>query len=208
MERVLEPELLDQLDPADPDAVRSRRDLVWINWLMATERWMLSQLNVVPDPVDTVVELGAGEGRLLSKVHQRFPAVRCIGYDLVRRPIGLPNEIEWVSGDFFGNLDSMPLGKGTVVLANLILHHFDTEEVVQLKDAFASVGTLLLVEPDRSCVSLSLGWLLLPFVGRVTRFDMMTSIRAGFAKGELERVFEKNCVRENVWLGGRRLHLR
>ena len=68
MERVLEPELLDQLDPADPDAVRSRRDLLWINWLMATERWMLSQLNVVPDPVDTVVELGAGEGFLLTKI--------------------------------------------------------------------------------------------------------------------------------------------
>lgn len=77
-----------------------------------------------------------------------------------------------------------------------------------MKEAFAQVDSLILVEPDRSNVSLWFGRLLLPFVGRVTRLDMMTSIRAGFAKGELEELFVKRCVAQNVWLWGRRVHLR
>ncbi|MGB0416405.1 MAG: hypothetical protein ACPGKS_06120 [Coraliomargarita sp.] len=208
MERILEPELLDQLDPADPDAVRSRRDLSLINRLMATEGWILSRLKTLVGSVDTVIEFGAGEGRLLSKVHQRFPGLRCVGYDLVPRPNGLPLGIEWASGDFLKDFDSMALGKRTVIVANLILHHFDGDQLEQMKEAFAQVDSLILVEPDRSNVSLWFGRLLLPFVGRVTRLDMMTSIRAGFAKGELEELFVKRCVAQNVWLGGRRVHLR
>ena len=206
-ERLLEPELLDQLDPTDPEAVRSRRDLVWINRLMATEGWILSQLGKLVESTDTVIELGAGEGLLLSKVQRGFPKLRCLGYDLTPRPAELPGEIEWVSGDFMGKLDSMPLGDRTVVLANLILHHFDAADLERMREVFGQAGALLLVEPDRSKLSLWLERCILPFVGPVTRSDMMTSIRAGFAKGELEGIFGKQVIEESIWLGGRRLLL-
>ncbi|WP_148216319.1 class I SAM-dependent methyltransferase [Coraliomargarita akajimensis] len=208
VERVLEPELLDQLNPQDRAAQRSRRDLLLINQLMRTDAWLLGQLRRIVSSVDTVIELGAGEGHLLGKVSECFPQLRCVGYDLVPRPDNLDESIEWVSGDFMMSLDSMPIGERTVVLANLIVHHFDEGALERMRAAFEGVGALLLVEPDRSRASIWLGRLLLPFVGPVTRADMLISIRAGFARGELEARFRKRCITESCWLGGRRLVLK
>ena len=207
MERILEPELLDHMDPADPAAVRSRADLLFINRLMGTERWMLRQLSNVKGDVDTVIELGAGEGRLLEAIHRRFPSLHCIGYDLVARPPGLSSQVRWECGDFMEHLDANILNVRTVVVANLILHHLDRDQLERLRVAFAKLACVLAVEPDRSPMSLGLARLLLPFVGSVTRLDMMTSIRAGFQGGELGKLLGKEPVEECVWLGGRRVTL-
>lgn len=207
MERLLEPEILDQLDPADPAALRSRADLRWINRLMGTQAWMLKQLAMLARDVDTVIELGAGEGHLLNAVHRQYPNLRCVGYDLVRKPDSVAAGVDWVSGDFMQGLDRMPLGPRTVVLANLILHHLDALQLEAIRAAFAEIACWLIVEPDRSRRSLWLGWSLLPFVGAVTRADMMTSIRAGFCAGELGSVLGRHRAEESVWLGGRRVRL-
>ena len=207
LERILEPELLDHMDPADPAAVRSRADLLFINRLMGTERWMLLQLARVVTDVDTVIELGAGEGRLLQAIHLRFPSLRCIGYDLIARPPGISSEVCWECGDFMEHMDSSILNGRTVVVANLILHHLNRDQLEQLRLAFEKLACVLVVEPDRSAMSLGLARLLLPFVGSVTRLDMMTSIRAGFKVGELGKLLGKEPVEESVWLGGRRVKL-
>ena len=44
MLRQVLPELLDHLQADDPEAIRSRRDLRVINFLMGNERWILSSL--------------------------------------------------------------------------------------------------------------------------------------------------------------------
>ena len=38
--RVVIPELLDHLPADEPEALRSRRDLRRVNWLMGNERWL------------------------------------------------------------------------------------------------------------------------------------------------------------------------
>ena len=64
MERVVEPEILDELSGDDPRALRSRRDLRLINFLMGNERWILKQVR----SADSMVELGAGDGSLTRKL--------------------------------------------------------------------------------------------------------------------------------------------
>ncbi|MEO0508587.1 MAG: class I SAM-dependent methyltransferase [Verrucomicrobiota bacterium] len=208
MERIIEPEILDHLDPLDPEAQRSRADLNWINRLMATRGWMLRKLDAISPEVDAVIELGPGDGLLLNAVHQRFPEIRCIGYDFVERPDSVAPGIEWVSGDFMDKLDTMPVNQGTVILANLILHHLHRDQLEQLRDSISKAAMLIAVEPDRSRTSLWLGQILRPFVGRVTRSDMMVSICAGFGRGELAEIFQRTSQMESVWLGGRRVVLR
>lgn len=207
MERHVQPEILDRLDRQDPEAIRSRADLRRINRLMGTERWILKQLASIRGEIDTVLEIGAGEGRLLTAIHQREGGIRCIGYDLVERPGALPSGVEWVSGDFLDALADMPLGPRTAVVADLILHHFEEAALGRIRAAFSEAAYLFVVEPDRSRLALFLGRCLLPFVGRVTRSDMITSIRAGFAKGEIGQILGKRTASESVWLGGRRVRL-
>jgi hypothetical protein len=175
---------------------------------MGTDRWIIPQIGSISEQVDTVIELGAGEGHLLKRVKQHFPALECIAYDLLERPAAVPESIEWHSGNFVDQLETMKLGRKTAVLACLILHHLTAEELVRLGLALRDASALIAVEPDRSKLSLSLGRLLLPFVGEVTRADMITSIRAGFSRRELAHLLDRESISERVWLGGRRVVFR
>ena len=56
--RLVEPEILDELDPADKRAVRSRRDLRLVNWFMRGESWVVRELKKMQG-VRRVVYLGA-----------------------------------------------------------------------------------------------------------------------------------------------------
>jgi hypothetical protein len=208
MQRLLEPEILDHLEASDPAAIRSRKDLSRINQLMGTERWIMRQLFALSRGFESLIELGAGEGRLLNRVHERFPKARLTGYDLFGRPDSLSEAIQWHRGDFMQGLEAMGLGSKTVVVASLTLHHLSDAQLRSLGAALRGIRALVTVEPDRSEQSLCLGRLILPFVGKVTRVDMMTSIRAGFASGELGDLLGMETIEEQVWLGGRRLVLK
>ena len=72
LQRVVIPELLDHLPEDDPHAMRSRRDLRRINFLMGNERWILGTLARFPDSSrGGIIELGAGMGACAA----RLPAV-------------------------------------------------------------------------------------------------------------------------------------
>ena len=65
--RIVIPEILDHLPPADPDALRSRRDLRRINFLMGNERWICREMQRFPQAAQKgIVEIGAGEGQLVN----------------------------------------------------------------------------------------------------------------------------------------------
>ena len=175
MKRVVEAELLDVLAADDPRARRSRRDLRLINALMGNERWILRQ-----NLDGGLVELGAGEGGLTRKLAGKGTVT---GLDLQKRPKGL--DLPWVAGDLF---ETLPSVTGDTVVANLILHHFEDEDLARLGQLMRGRRRLVVVEPWRSRLSLVEGGLLWPLINGVTRHDMMTSIRAGFRKGELPRL--------------------
>lgn len=171
------PEILDSLPGDDPEAIRSRRDLRMINFLMGNERWIMRQRRS-----GDVVELGAGAGELTRKLAEEGQVT---GLDFQERPEGL--EVPWVSGDLFQNLASV---EGDTVVANLILHHFQDDQLLRLGKLLKGRRSLIAVEPWRSRVSLFEGGLLWPVINRVTKHDMMVSIRAGFQKGELPRLLD------------------
>src|SRR2546421_4200171 len=87
MQRVLEPEWLDELPPQDPRAVRSRADLRRVNWVMANARLLAKALNDGLAPGTRIVDLGSGDGSLMLGVAR---ALRRPGMELTlvdRAPI-------------------------------------------------------------------------------------------------------------------------
>src|SRR5262245_49961208 len=70
--RVLEPEVLDGLDAADPAAQRARRDLRRVHRAMATRSVLVRALQAVlpraPAQPLQMLELGAGDGTLMLGV--------------------------------------------------------------------------------------------------------------------------------------------
>jgi len=182
MQRLVEPEILDRLPADDPEAVRSRRDLRWINFLMGNERWLARRIARLPSARKGVWEIGAGEGRLLRRLATRHPGMSLTGCDLAPRPANLPDRIAWRQGDVF---DQLPTASGGVLVANLFLHHFDDSSLARFGSSLANFDALCINEPHRSSLAMAQGRLLLPFVGPVTRHDMLVSIHAGFRRGEL-----------------------
>lgn len=201
MDRDVQPELLDELPSGDARALRSRKDLRLINGLMGNERWILKELGAGRG--DGVVELGAGAGELTRKMAAGGPVT---GLDFQERPAELGLEVDWRAGDLFKTL---PEAGGGTVVANLLLHHFEDEELGLLGEEIGKRERLVAVEPWRSRLSLVEGAMLFPLINEVTRHDMMVSIRAGFRKGELPRLLNLgegwNWREEVSLLGGLRV---
>ena len=84
MKREVRPELLDSLPGDDPEAVRSRRDLRLINFLMGNERWILRHVDE-----GAVIELGAGSGDLTRRLAKRGQVT---GLDFQEKPDGMEGE--------------------------------------------------------------------------------------------------------------------
>jgi SAM-dependent methyltransferase len=179
--RDVQPEILDHLPPDAPEARRSRLDLRRIHALMGNERWALRTALVEVKDGGTIVELGSGDGHLCQALGERgFAATGC---DLVARPGGLPEAVAWKSGDI---RESLPGLSGDAAVAVLFLHHFEDAVLRTLGNCLRTgFRKLIICEPHRHRMALAQGALLLPFVNRVTRHDMMVSIRAGFRPGDL-----------------------
>ncbi|MEO7098549.1 MAG: class I SAM-dependent methyltransferase [Luteolibacter sp.] len=184
--RVVIPELLDHLPADDPEALRSRRDLRWINFLMGNERWVCRTLRRFPAEAGRgIVEIGAGDGTLCNKLARMFPQAAVVAYDLAPRPEDLDARVDWQRGDIF---EKDAPEAGGVLVANLFLHHFEGDSLLALGPWMRNFEVLVFNEPDRSRLPHLLAGTLHPWINRVTRHDMHVSIDAGFAAGEIGRL--------------------
>ena len=208
MQRVVEPEIIDQLPPDHPDVMRSRKDLKVINFLMGNERWIARQVRQFPAArAKGVLEIGAGEGTLLERLAKAHPGIPLKACDLAPRPAGLAERIAWDQRDVF---ESLAEASGGILAANLFLHHFEEPELARFRPLLRNFEVICINEPYRVGQTLLDARFMLPFVGRATRHDMIVSIRAGFVPGELPallglagpdwRVREETC-----WRGGLRM---
>jgi SAM-dependent methyltransferase len=158
---------------------------------MGSFRWINRELHREAQSDDSIVELGAGDGGLLHYVAARQPllANRWTGLDLAPPPdYGLPPGTSWVQGNFM--TDAAPgavLAGGSVVVANLILHHFEDHALAELGHRLADARLIIASEPARHAVHHWKGRLLDAIFGfnYVTMYDMRCSIQAGFRTGEL-----------------------
>jgi hypothetical protein len=175
-------ELLDHLPVDDPEALRSRRDLRRINGLMGNERWVLRAVARFAEAAGRgMVEVGAGDGLLSEKLARRYPQASVVAYDLAPRPVGLDARVCWEEGDIF----EKPCPAGGVVVANLFLHHFERGDLRALGRWLGGFEVLIFNEPDRAYLPHGLGFLIRPWINRVTQHDMHVSITAGFGAGEM-----------------------
>jgi hypothetical protein len=206
--RIVIPELLDHLPADDPEALRSRRDLRRINFLMGNERWVRRTMRRFSSEANRgIIEIGAGDGLLCNQLARLFPNAPVAAYDLAPRPANLDARIIWHRGDLF---ESPPPGAGGVLVANLFLHHFEENDLHALGRWMGNFDVLIFNEPDRHRIPHLLGNLMHPWINRVTRHDMHVSIDAGFAAGEMGRLLDLKPDRWSIcetssWRGARRV---
>jgi hypothetical protein len=206
MGRILTPEILDFLEPDDPRALRSRRDLARINAVMGQSAIMAKLLESVPAP-GLLADLGGGDGRFLLKVAKRlakrWTKVKVVILD--RQSIiatkthadfaALGWSCESLRGDIF---ESLPQLRPDIVTANLFLHHFDDAALARLLRLVASrTRSFVACEPHRSGLAL-LGARLVSVLGAndVTRHDAVASVRAGFRDHELSALWPQ----DDAWI--------
>lgn len=183
MNRTLEPELLDHLAPHDPAARGSRRDLRLINAVMGNDRWLGRTLRKFARPGETLLELGAGEGRLASA----WRTNRCDALDLQPPPAGWPSTARWHRTDIrgFRHWDGY-----AVVFANLFFHHLADGTLRRVGEELRRHARVIIAcEPLRHprfrwpfaalCVAIG--------ANGITRHDGRVSIGAGFRGDELPR---------------------
>lgn len=181
--RVVVPEILDHLPAEDPEAQRSRRDLRRINRFMGNEQWLLEIARKYPDAAAMgITELGAGDGYLTRALAQEYPQSIVTALDLAPAPTKLPGNVDWRQGDMFSAREKT---EGGILVANLFLHHFEGELLLELGRLAESYRLFAFSEPLRARSSHVAGYLAHPFLNRVTRHDMHVSIDAGFIHGEL-----------------------
>ena len=202
--RKLTEEILDHLAHDDPKAIRSRRDLRRINCFMGNEPWILEN---IPRSTSSITEIGAGDGMLMTRISRHFLKISLTARDLAPRPSNLPQQVEWIRGDIF---KIEPSRCGGTLIANLILHHFNEEQLRLLAPWIRSFDTLIFSEPLRSHIPQFMGKLAYPFISPVTRHDMRVSIEAGFRIGELAEIIgltEKEFVihESSTWRGSLRM---
>jgi SAM-dependent methyltransferase len=203
--RCVRPELLDELPPAHPCAVRSRQDLLRVNAWMGNRRIMAHALRPTfrSPGARRIVDLGAGDGRFLLCVAWRLPSggQGTTAVLLDRQSIVSPEtrkgferrgwRLELVPADVFDWLSQPAVGECDAVVANLFLHHFPEPRLARLmSEAARRAKVFIAIEPRRSAWSSAFSRLLWMLgCGPVTRHDARVSVRAGFAGCELSRLW-------------------
>ncbi len=205
MRRCVEPEWLDGLAQNDPRAFRSRRDLRFINAVMGNAAIVHNEINngVCMESLKAIADIGAGDGAFMLRVAEARPAMRravqaylvdrspAVGHETLSRFDSIGWSVNTVESDVIDWLDQRLDCVLDVMIANLVLHHFDVDALARLFSLAASRTRLFVAcEPARSGFALA-GSRLLGLLGcnDVTRHDAVISVHAGFAGRELSALW-------------------
>lgn len=193
--RQLTPELLDSLQANDPDAIRARRDLRMIHFLMGNERWMLRNVQqITASAAVTFVEIGAGDGAFSRTLAQRYNEAKIHAYDFQERPAHLPDSVHWHSGDIrAARPPENETGRMTILVCCMFMHHFRDDELALFRPWLHACDGAIFVEPWRNKTVKWLGSLLHPLCNHVTRHDMQASTDAGFCGNELAEALQPDA---------------
>jgi hypothetical protein len=198
-------EILDELPPDDPRAIRSRADLRRINRVMGAQSLLARALTTAGAGASMrIVELGAGDGSLALRIARsrarHWPGVELTLLD--RTPSVAPEtlaairavgwSVDVVAADVLDWLRDSS-AHGGIAFANLFIHHFEGDRLAGLLAGLAErFRAFACCEPRRSLVSLA-GSHLLGLIGcnDVTRHDGVVSVNAGFRDNELSEAWPR-----------------
>ena len=203
MKRIVRPEILDTLPPADPRAIGSRRDLRRLNRLMRHDQLMAGALvehwkHATPGHI---TEIGAGDGHFLQRVAQltaaRWPNVQAVLLDqhdsVTSETLAGFAALGWGAEALVTDVFEWPHNahRDEIVIANLFLHHFTERQLAGLLHQISRRAKLFVaLEPRRSAWPLFCSRLLWGIGGNaVTRHDAPVSVRAGFSGNELSALW-------------------
>lgn len=192
MKRIVQPEILDSLPFNHPDALLNRRDLRNIHSCFGTFSWFsktlaanLETFNFTP----AILEIGAGEGDLIRFLEKKGNTID--GLDLAPAPDGWLESSKWCQSNIFTFSD---WNHYPVILANLILHQFQDQELKSLGERIQQSQLCIFNEPLRTRfhqVSYR-GFARLMRMNHVSRYDGEVSIQAGFYQQELPELLGLN----------------
>lgn len=198
--RIVLPEVLDELEPNDPRAMRSRRDLRRVHRAMGSLSILqeaISQLRLASPP-RSILELGAGDASLMLRLARAQPKWPGVGltvldrHDLISAKtrdayVQLGWELTVLRGDACDWAMEAHSQHFDLCVTTLFLHHFDAEALSALMAAIARhADAFVACEPRRNTFAW-LGSRLIGVLGAnaVTRGDAVKSVDAGFADQEL-----------------------
>lgn len=198
MERVIEPEWLDELPASEPSAIGARGDLRRINGFMNNAGIIARALQRVSKP-RRVLDLGCGDSAMALRVAQNLDW-RGVEFLLLDRNVSIPPGVRDkfaalgfsatpVRRDVLNGLADV--GRVDVTFTNLFLHHFTDSELRRLlADVSALCEVFVACEPRRSTFAL-FGSRCVGLLGcnAVTRHDAVASVRAGFRDDELSQLW-------------------
>ncbi len=204
MDRIVEPELLDELPCDHPEALRARADLRRVNLLMNNSKALAQYLRTHlpqlagPSPHLRIVEIGAGDGTVLLAVARRLRrfGVTADAIMIDRQPVfsdatraafaSIGWKVDLVIADVLEDLDQA-FTSADVVMANMFLHHFQDAQLMRIFAQLQEKTNLVVAcEPRRSRpIMIAGGMLWLLGCSALTRHDGAVSIRAGFREKEM-----------------------
>lgn len=134
-----------------------------------------------------VLELGAGDGEFAMELAASglCGAERICALDLAPPPPSWPKNARWIQGNVFDERNWPP---ADIVVANLIMHHFNEDQLRWVGAQIRRTAFLFLAcEPSRKRLPMLYGAsvALACDFNCLTWHDMMISIRAGFRGDEL-----------------------
>jgi hypothetical protein len=206
-ERLVSPELLDNLAPDDPLAIASRRDLRRVHRAMRTLAILkdaVLSLGMQPPP-QRILELGAGDGSMLLRLARAMrPYWGAVELTLLDRQdiLSLSGrrafaDLHWhVTVQCMDALEwaqSRPSQRYDLCVTTLFLHHFEGAKLERLLGGIAAqADAFIACEPRRSGIA-RMGSRLIGLLGanEITRQDGIKSVAAGFKNLELTELWSK-----------------
>jgi SAM-dependent methyltransferase len=212
--RCVRPEALDELDPEDPRAQRSRRDLQRVHRAMgslAILRNSVSRLRLAAPP-KSIVELGAGDGTLLLRLARALkPQWEGVALTLLdrQRVVDLKTlenyrKIGWrvqvVCEDALVWANEPATKRYDLCITTLFLHHFKDRDLHALLTGVAARSEAFIASEPRRDRLADLGSHLVGLLGTnaVTRADAIKSVAAGFTRDEISTAWPKG--EDNWWI--------